>query len=64
MPARFAAAKQAGATQEEIFETLYLAMRAAARGTWSTIKTSIDGIEDQVQSVKGAYEAEAAKAKL
>lgn len=63
MPARFAAAKQAGASQDEILETLYLAMRASARGTWSTIKTSIDGIEGQVQSMKQAFEAEVAGAK-
>ena len=45
MPGRFAAAKQAGATEDEISETLYYAMRGAARATWSTIKY-IDGIED------------------
>ena len=45
MPARFAAAKQAGATEDEIMETLYYAMRGRARAAWSTIK-HIDGIED------------------
>jgi alkylhydroperoxidase/carboxymuconolactone decarboxylase family protein YurZ len=45
VPGRFAAAKQAGATEAEISETLYYAMRGAARATWSTIK-HIPGIED------------------
>ena len=45
MPTRFAAAKQAGATEDEIMEALYYAMRGAARATWSTIKV-IPGIED------------------
>jgi hypothetical protein len=44
VPGRFAAAKQAGATEDEISETLMYAMRGAARATWSTIKQS--GIED------------------
>lgn len=60
---RFAAAKQAGATQEEILEALYLAMRGAARATWSTIQTSIEGIEGQVRTMKEAYEAQVAGAK-
>ncbi len=38
-------------------------MRASARATWSTIKTSIDGIEKEVQTMKEAYEAEVAGAK-
>jgi alkylhydroperoxidase/carboxymuconolactone decarboxylase family protein YurZ len=45
VPGRFAAAKQAGATEDEISEALYYAMRGAARATWSTIKC-IPGIED------------------
>ena len=45
MPGRFAAAKQAGATDDEISEALYYAMRGAARATWSTIKY-IPGVED------------------
>jgi hypothetical protein len=54
VPARFAAAKQAGATDDEISETLYYAMRGAARATWSTIK-HIDGIEDRNKEWKTAY---------
>ncbi|MFQ5848465.1 MAG: hypothetical protein ACE5IQ_12450 [Candidatus Methylomirabilales bacterium] len=46
-----------------MFEALYLAMRASARATWSTIKTSIEGIEDQVRAMKEAYEREVAGAK-
>ena len=60
MPARFAAAKQAGATEDEIMETLYYAMRGAARATWSTIKY-IDGIEDLNKKWKKKYEREAGK---
>jgi alkylhydroperoxidase/carboxymuconolactone decarboxylase family protein YurZ len=44
VPARFAAAKQAGASEDEIMETLYYAMRSRARAAWSTIK-HIDGVE-------------------
>ena len=57
MPGRFAAAKQAGATDGEISETLYYAMRGAARATWSTIKY-IPGIEDLNKEWKGTYERE------
>jgi alkylhydroperoxidase/carboxymuconolactone decarboxylase family protein YurZ len=60
VPGRFAAAKQAGATEDEISETLYYAMRGAARATWSTIK-HIDGIEDLNKSWKTTYEREGAK---
>lgn len=60
MPARFAAAKQAGATEDEIMETLYYAMRGAARASWSTIKY-IDGIEDLNKKWKKKYEREAGK---
>lgn len=60
MPARFAAAKQAGATEDEIMETLYYAMRGAARASWSTIKY-IDGIEDLNKKWKEKYERKAAK---
>jgi hypothetical protein len=63
VPNRFAAAKKAGATQDEIMETLYLAMRASARGTWSTIKGTIEGIEGEVGAMKEAYEAQVAGAK-
>ena len=55
MPARFAAAKQAGATDDEISETLMYAMRGAARATWSTIK-HIPGIEDLAKEWKTTYE--------
>jgi alkylhydroperoxidase/carboxymuconolactone decarboxylase family protein YurZ len=60
VPARFAAAKQAGATEDEIMETLYYAMRGAARASWSTIKY-IDGIEDLNKKWKKKYEREAGK---
>jgi alkylhydroperoxidase/carboxymuconolactone decarboxylase family protein YurZ len=55
VPSRFAAAKQAGASDDEIMETLYYAMRAAARATWSTIKY-IDGIEDLNKKYQAAFE--------
>ncbi len=55
MPARFAAAKQAGATEDELMETLYYAMRGAARATWSTIKY-IDGVDDLNKKWKEKYE--------
>ncbi len=55
MPSRFAAAKQAGASDDEIMETLYYAMRGAARATWSTIKY-IDGIEDLNMKYQTAFE--------
>ena len=55
MPGRFAAAKQAGATEDEISETLYYAMRGAARATWSTIK-HIDGIDDLNKEWKLKFE--------
>ena len=60
MPGRFAAAKQAGATDDEISETLYYAMRGAARATWSTIKY-IPGIEDVAKEWKTVYERETGK---
>ncbi len=55
MPARFAAAKQAGATEDELMETLYYAMRGAARATWSTIK-HIDGVEDLNKKYKDKFD--------
>lgn len=58
MPGRFAAAKQAGATEDEISEALYLAMRGAARATWSTIKI-IPGVEDLNKAWKTAFERDA-----
>jgi alkylhydroperoxidase/carboxymuconolactone decarboxylase family protein YurZ len=60
VPGRFAAAKQAGATDDELSETLYYAMRGAARATWSTIK-HIEGIEDINKSWKTKYERENGK---
>ncbi len=60
MPGRFAAAKQAGATDDEVMETLYYAMRGAARATWSTIKY-IEGIEDLNKTYKTTYERETGK---
>ena len=57
MPGRFAAAKQAGATEDEISETLMYAMRGAARATWSTIKY-IPGVEDLNKEWKTAFERE------
>ncbi|HXG16379.1 MAG TPA: hypothetical protein VNK50_09035 [Calidithermus sp.] len=61
MPGRFAAAKQAGATEDEISEALYYAMRAAARATWSTIKV-IPGVEDLNKEWKSRFEREHAGA--
>ena len=60
MPGRFAAAKQAGATDDELSETLYYAMRGAARATWSTIK-HIEGIEGLNKGWKTKYERENGK---
>jgi hypothetical protein len=60
VPARFAAAKQAGATEDEIMETLYYAMRGAARATWSTIKY-IDGVDDLNKRFKATFERENGK---
>ena len=60
MPGRFAAAKQAGATEDEIMEALYYAMRGAARATWSTIKY-IEGIEDLNKQYKTTFERENGK---
>jgi alkylhydroperoxidase/carboxymuconolactone decarboxylase family protein YurZ len=55
VPSRFAAAKQAGASEDELMETLYYAMRAAARATWSTIKY-IEGVEDLNKKYQLAFE--------
>jgi alkylhydroperoxidase/carboxymuconolactone decarboxylase family protein YurZ len=57
VPGRFAAAKQAGATEDEISETLMYAMRGRARAAWSTIKY-IPGIEDANKEWKATYERE------
>jgi len=60
VPARFAAAKQAGATDDELMETLYYAMRGAARAAWSTIK-HIEGVEDLNKQYQARYERESGK---
>lgn len=60
MPARFAAAKQAGASEDEIMETLYYAMRARARAAWSTIKY-IDGVEELNKKYEAKFKAAEAK---
>ena len=60
MPGRFAAAKQAGATEDELSETLMYAMRGAARATWSTIKL-IPGIEDVNKEWQTKFERESGK---
>jgi alkylhydroperoxidase/carboxymuconolactone decarboxylase family protein YurZ len=54
VPGRFAAAKQAGASEDEIMEALYYAMRGRARAAWSTIKY-IDGIEDLNKQYQAKY---------
>ncbi|OGK99143.1 MAG: hypothetical protein A3E31_07650 [Candidatus Rokubacteria bacterium RIFCSPHIGHO2_12_FULL_73_22] len=60
MPGRFAAAKQAGATEDELSETLMYAMRGAARASWSTIKV-IPGVEDLNKAWKTTFEREQPK---
>jgi len=60
VPGRFAAAKQAGATEDELSETLMYAMRGAARASWSTIKV-IPGVEDLNKEWKTTYEREQPK---
>jgi hypothetical protein len=57
VPGRFAAAKQAGASDDELSETLMFAMRGAARATWSTIKV-IPGVEDLNKDWKTKFERE------
>jgi alkylhydroperoxidase/carboxymuconolactone decarboxylase family protein YurZ len=60
VPGRFAAAKQAGATEDEISETLMYAMRGRARAAWSTIK-HIPGIEDLNKEWMTRYERDHTK---
>jgi alkylhydroperoxidase/carboxymuconolactone decarboxylase family protein YurZ len=60
VPGRFAAAKQAGATEDELSETLMYAMRGRARAAWSTIKY-IPEIEDINKSWKTQYERESTR---
>jgi alkylhydroperoxidase/carboxymuconolactone decarboxylase family protein YurZ len=57
VPGRFAAATHAGATEDEISETLMYAMRGRARAAWSTIKY-IPNIEDLNKEWKTKYERE------
>jgi alkylhydroperoxidase/carboxymuconolactone decarboxylase family protein YurZ len=57
VPGRFAAAKQAGATEDELSETLMYAMRGRARAAWSTIK-HIPEIEDINKEWKTKFERE------
>jgi alkylhydroperoxidase/carboxymuconolactone decarboxylase family protein YurZ len=57
VPGRFAAAKQAGATEDELSETLMYAMRGRARAAWSTIKY-IPDIEDKNKDWKTVFERE------
>jgi alkylhydroperoxidase/carboxymuconolactone decarboxylase family protein YurZ len=57
VPGRFAAAKQAGATEDELSETLMYAMRGRARAAWSTIK-HIPDIEDINKEWKTKHERE------
>jgi hypothetical protein len=57
VPGRFAAAKQAGATEDELSETLMFAMRGRARAAWSTIKY-IPGVEDLNKDWKTSFERE------
>ena len=44
-------------------EALYLAMRASARAAWTTIKSGIEGIDQEVKAMKEHYEAETAEAR-
>ncbi len=44
-------------------EALYLAMRAAARAAWTTIKNGIEGIDQEIRTMKEHYEAETAAAR-
>jgi alkylhydroperoxidase/carboxymuconolactone decarboxylase family protein YurZ len=60
VPGRFAAAKQAGATDDEISETLMFAMRGRARAAWSTIKY-IPGVEDLNKVWKTKFERESTR---
>jgi alkylhydroperoxidase/carboxymuconolactone decarboxylase family protein YurZ len=60
VPGRFAAAKQAGATEDEIGETLMYAMRGRARAAWSIIK-HIPDIEDLNKEWKTTFERENTK---
>lgn len=53
----FAAARQAGVTDDEISETLHYAMRGAARAAWCTIKY-IPGIEELNKERRTTYAME------
>ncbi len=58
-----AAAKKAGATDGEVQEALYLAMRGAARATWSFIKHTIPNADEENKARKEAYEGALAGAR-
>jgi hypothetical protein len=58
-----AAAKKAGATMEEIRETLYLAMRGTSRAVYSFIKHSMPEIDEDTKQMKASYESEQAALK-
>jgi hypothetical protein len=55
VPGRFAAAKQADATDDELSEIVMYAMRGRARAAWNTIKT-IPDIEDINKEWRTTYE--------
>ena len=63
MPGRLAAARKAGATEAEISEALYLAMRGAARATWSFIKHNLPNAEEENKARKDVYEGALAGAR-
>ncbi len=63
MPGRLAAARKAGATEPEISEALYLAMRGAARATWSFIKHNLPNAEEDNKKRKEIAEGAVAGAR-
>lgn len=63
MPGRLAAARKAGATDAEISEALYLAMRGAARATWSFIKHTIPNADEENKARKDIHEGALAGAR-
>jgi len=56
VPGRLAAARKAGATEAEISEALYLAMRGAARATWSFIKYNIPNADEDNKTRKDIHD--------
>lgn len=63
MPGRLAAARKAGATEPEISEALYLAMRGAARATWSFISHALPNADEDNKKRKEVYEGAMAGAR-